>query len=219
MKFSDKYLANRDIDKSFEGITLDSTSLYNFSSIKESDYSSTEEYENALMESFNILVEDARDVTRSVVHKLRDAGKSIANTAQNLDKATEPLDNLVNNTITKIKSSMDEKEERREAVLGGGYKFNLLKVIRKCITYGGLTVLVGPAITAIAFLGSLLRDKHLEDKEKKSIENELELELKLVDEKIDDAKSRGETERKYELMRIKHKLERELSHVRYGTER
>ena len=37
----------------------------------------------------------------------------------------------------------------------------------------------------------------------------------MVDEKLDDAKSDGERQKKYELMRIKMKLEKDIERVKY----
>ena len=51
---------------------------------------------------------------------------------------------------------------------------------------------------------------------KDAIINELELELKLTREKIEDAKSAGNTKAKYELMRVEHKIEKEIYRIRYG---
>ena len=46
--------------------------------------------------------------------------------------------------------------------------------------------------------------------------NELDLELKITREKIDDAKSRGDTKAKYDLMRIENRIEREIFRIKYG---
>ena len=44
--------------------------------------------------------------------------------------------------------------------------------------------------------------------------NELELELKMVKEKIEDARSAGDNEKKYQLMRIENSIEKNIQHIR-----
>ena len=44
----------------------------------------------------------------------------------------------------------------------------------------------------------------------------METELKLVDEKIEDAKSDKKDKEKYQLMRIKAKLEKEIDRIKFG---
>ena len=59
-------------------------------------------------------------------------------------------------------------------------------------------------------------DKKIDEKYRRQILNDLELELKMVREKIDDAKSDGNKEAKYELMRIENKLEKDIDRIKFG---
>ncbi len=53
-------------------------------------------------------------------------------------------------------------------------------------------------------------------REKKRILLELETELKIVKEKIEDAKGDNSKAQKYELMRIQSTLEKEITRVKHG---
>lgn len=56
----------------------------------------------------------------------------------------------------------------------------------------------------------------IHDENTKLVLNELDLELKITREKIDDAKSKGDTKAKYQLMRIENNIEREIFRIKYG---
>ena len=68
----------------------------------------------------------------------------------------------------------------------------------------------------IGFRVAIAIDKKIDEKYRKQILNDLELELKMVNEKLEDAKSDGDREAKYELMRIQNKLEKDIERIKYG---
>lgn len=167
------------------------------------------------------IAEKGREMVRSAVHTGRDVAGSVGATAahpvQSLDRATEPLDNIVNNTINDFRHAMKD-ETRDKIVEGSEYRIRLTRVIGKCIAYGALGVLVHPAVAAIAFLGKLAWDKHTDGKERVKILHDMESESKIVEEKIKDADSKGDHENKYKLMRIKDKLDHETERIRYNKD-
>ena len=74
---------------------------------------------------------------------------------------------------------------------------------------------INPAIAAITFLVGVALDAKADSKVRTQILDELKEELKIVEEKIDDAKSDSERQKKYELMRIKNKLEKDIKRIEY----
>ncbi|MNI98413.1 hypothetical protein D3C77_756020 [compost metagenome] len=68
---------------------------------------------------------------------------------------------------------------------------------------------------ALAFLTSVATDAKLDNDARKRILNELENELQLVNEKIEDARGAGDKQKKYQLMRIKQRLEGDLRRIQY----
>ena len=192
------------------------------------------EYENLCFEKFNTfwqstlgthrvpsvkmesVTDTARDAVRSGVHAARNVAGSI-HPVKDLDRATEPLDNIVNDTIDAFRDAM-KSDKQKEIIEGDKYRVKLRNVIAKCVVYGGLAVLVHPALAAIAFLGKMAHDKHIDSRERSKIVNDLHQELAIVKEKIKDAENKGDHENKYKLMRIENKLEREIARVKYDTD-
>ena len=76
--------------------------------------------------------------------------------------------------------------------------------------------LLGAIATIIGVLGASALSKSTEVREKRRILLDLETELKITREKIDDAKSENEKEKKYQLMRIEAQLEKEIFRIKHG---
>ena len=66
----------------------------------------------------------------------------------------------------------------------------------------------------VTFLGTLAAHKSITKKTRGRIMQELQMELKMVREKIEDAKSAGDNENKYKLMRLENKIETQIEDVR-----
>lgn len=56
--------------------------------------------------------------------------------------------------------------------------------------------------------------KRAKEFERKKLLSELKRELEIVDEKIKDADGSGDREKKYQLMRVKHKLETDIDRIK-----
>ena len=72
------------------------------------------------------------------------------------------------------------------------------------------------AITIIGLLVAHALSKRTKEREKKRIMLELQTELKIVKEKIEDAKGENKKQEKYELMRIESQLEKEILRIKHG---
>ena len=158
--------------------------------------------------------------------KLRSSQNETGQTVKAAKKVVDPFVRSVSAFIDKLKD-MDNKE-RRERIITNEFRFKLIKTLKQIIrtlvigkvglaVAAGGAVLTGGAITIIGILGSLAIDKAMDDKVRRSLTKELEEELAVVNEKLDDAKSGDSREKKYELIRIKKKLEAELDRVKYRT--
>ena len=154
------------------------------------------------------------------------------------DKKVNTAKGLLSPIAKKIRDSVEEligdEAERRE-IIKGGIQGKLLKIRRiflKLISLyalkNALFAMVVPGgliIKLVAGLGKLgtltyLGYKTISDNSasntRSAIIGELELELKITREKIEDAKSKGDTKAKYELMRIENKIEEEIFRVKYN---
>ena len=123
------------------------------------------------------------------------------------------------NDIAKAK-----KEDRREKIITGDTRVRLSGLIKKGIailTTGSVVAavfnpLMSAIITAIGIMGKMAYDKNRTAKERQQVQTDLETELKIVREKIEDAKGDNARKQKYELMRIEAKLAKEVNRVKYG---
>lgn len=165
------------------------------------------------------------DVSRNVANKAVAKSHDAQRLKTTVDKSLTPIVNLINNTVNKIKET--DKKERTERIVTGEFRFKLKHVIKKGIgaifTYGivkgvagaALNPLLGAVLGAITVYASIGADIKREKKTRKLVLRDLEEELKIVNEKIEDAKSDGNKEAKYKLMRIRSKLEHDIERVKY----
>lgn len=169
------------------------------------------------MESFTNFVRiDTLLESRKVVNAIRKKGEAVKKVATKARKATEPINNAVNNLLDSIKKS--DENERRNRIIEGSFRFKLLKIIRDGILIGGVA-LIHPAIAAIGIITRVALDSKADAKARRKILNELKLELKMVDEKLEDAKSDNDRKKKYELMRIKSKLEKDIDRIEFKLDK
>ena len=177
------------------------------------------------------------DAAKNTAHKMHDGAQKtmskIATATSNTKRIVEPIKkiadpvvNLINKTVNSIKD-MDAKE-RRERIATGDFKFKLFNTLRKGIgiivgakvgiaaASGSIAgMALGPVIALIAILSSCALDAKLDRKMRQQILNELEAELKIVNEKVDDSKSDDSKEKKYQLMRLQSKLENDIDRIKY----
>lgn len=124
------------------------------------------------------------------------------------------LDDIINFT----------RDAKREKLITGKNTVRLgkgLKTIIGSVAAGGLAKaalgpVMGTAATIITLLGARALSKRTEEREKKRILLELETELKIVKEKIEDARGDNNKQQKYQLMRIQANLEKEITRIRHG---
>ena len=165
----------------------------------------------------------AEDASRKAASKIDSARSTAGRIVDPIKRITNPLVNLINKTINDIRD-MDSRE-RRNRIITGQFKFKLLNALKIAIAgvaSGKLVGVVlangspiGPIITLITLITSFAIDKNLDAKVRKDLLNELQGELKIVNEKIDDSRSDEDKEKKYQLMRIKQKLERDIERIRF----
>jgi hypothetical protein len=199
------------------------------------DLFSDEEDEEVDLESFNNLLrlankydyiiakEDLNKVVKNVangvektvrgmvhgIRKAQDAAQPVKQAIQNIPSS---FDNLVNNTLGKIQKL--DQGERRRRIIEGGFKFKLYKLIQQAVAIG-VSYAINPALAAITLIANVAVDTTLDEKERRKILHEMENELIIVNEKIEDSRGDESKQKKYELMRIKNKLEDDIARIKY----
>jgi rhamnose utilization protein RhaD (predicted bifunctional aldolase and dehydrogenase) len=177
-------------------------------------------------------IEEAANVKRgpkSTVHKIstkvEKGARSFANNARDryenkqrsmagIQKAKEHIEKAINYPIKKFLEQ--DKEARKKRVIQGGFRAQIWKWLSIAIKSGLVGFAVNPLAGAITAIGLATIDKSVDLKTKRQVLKELETEIKLCEEKIDDAKAEAQKQEKYKLMRIKAKLENEYERIKYN---
>lgn len=170
--------------------------------------------------------------TQKTVNKAKASATDAKRVTLPIKKAIEPVYNAINNTVNKLKEM--DKKERTERIITGGFKLKLMNYIKKgigLIALGGVSMaaakavggaffgpIVGIIISAIGILSAVAIDRNIDKKHRQNILIDLKNELKMVEEKIEDAKSDNERSKKYELMRIQQKLKKDIERIEYHLE-
>lgn len=168
-------------------------------------------------------LDDARKKMNVQSNKIIKAG---ANIGKNAEKAKQ-VAGAATRGVTTIGKNIDDKlsdvvnnvkkvyrNDLRNDIIEDKTRVKLMRLIRNGIV-AGTTIALGQGIGAIAVLSAFALKKNAKEKERRKILNELELELKVVEEKLEDSKSDGDREKKYKLMRIKNQLEKDINRIKY----
>ena len=165
--------------------------------------------------------EMVRKASLGVQKGVRKVQHGVKQASTNAKRAVEPIKKTVNSvqdqferTIDKIKQM--DMEERREKLIKGGVRANLKRIIRAGIVTAAVNAVGGWWYAAVALIGQIFIDKKIDHRIKKEVVDDIDNNMKLLEEKIDDAKSEGNKQAKYQLMRQKAALEKESNRIRYS---
>lgn len=151
---------------------------------------------------------------RKVQHKVKNASIQGSRATAAIGKAAKSVEDQINNTIDKIKAA--DNSERREKLIKGGLRVKIKRLIRVGIVTGAAGAIGNWWYALVALVGQLLIDKGIDEMTKRELVDDIEDNMKLLDEKIEDAKSDSNKEAKYKLMRQKNALEKERNRLRYN---
>lgn len=172
-------------------------------------------------------VKPKSDLVTKIQNKALDrAAKDEQKLAKNKEK-TQKLKNAANAVSSTPKTIVDDAKKlvadfdkwddnrRKEFLLKPGYRHKIVKVMKNALIAGSV------ASANMALIPLLALCKHCSNLKDKRIRNELakelENEIHICEEKINDANSAEDNKSKYELMRIKDKLEAEKTRVRINS--
>jgi hypothetical protein len=203
---------NEDINMESFNSMLRTAYLYDLVCAKNEEYV----HEGVISKTARKVAVKGDELARKTVHGIRKAGSQTKRVKVVAKRIPQHFDNLVNSTLGQI-AKMD-KNERRKRIIEGGYKLKLFKLIRNGILIGAAWA-VSPALAAIGILASILLDGRLDDKVRTEIIEELHSELRIVREKIKDADRKGDDKKKYQLMRIEDKLEKDLHRIQMRADK
>lgn len=150
---------------------------------------------------------------RKIVHGIRKRGHESKRVAVVAKKIPSYFTNLVGSTMDRV-AKMDS-DERKRRILEGSFRFKLFKIIRTAILSGAAWA-VNPALGVITLIASVARHAGLDAQARKTLIQELQTELSVTTEKIRDADQKGETQKKYQLMRIRDRLNHDLQRIQFS---
>ena len=165
-----------------------------------------------IKESFDILNEGSniRDNLVMLKEKIR---KSAVKVSDKDAQYSHQIDNLVDNMITKTSKNLTNKN--RESVIKGSILPSASAVIKLAIASGAVGV-INPALAVVAFLGGLAVSKIGTERERQYILDEIEIEKKLLDKKIQLAERNDDTKALAQLYRLEKQLTREETRIKYN---
>lgn len=190
------------------------------------------------------LSKTAKDISDKVKSGLSSAKRAVEDKVADIKKDPKRalMDRPANETKHKIMSILApvqstynklremNEEDKREAALSGSVLHQLTRVFFKVLAYAKaypilFALMPGGFIfwlVKIFLFQKSIRDVwgELNGQElataKRRLIHELELELKMVREKIEDARGAGDRAAKYKLMRVENMIEKEIERIKYN---
>lgn len=170
---------------------------------------------------------EKRNIFQRIQNKALDANvkfkRKVANSrrkavdARNAGKATAKIPMNITNSVKKTVDEWDEMDDnrRKEYIIKPGFRKKYFRALRLCIMHYGAFA-VNPVLNIV--LAICQKASHTKDvRIRNELIRELQAEIKVTEEKIEDAKSNGDNQQKYKLMRIKDKLQAEVTRVQANT--
>lgn len=144
--------------------------------------------------------------SKEQTQKLKNAANAVSSTPKR-----------VSDDLKKFVSDFDKWDDnrRKEFLLKPGYRHKIIKHFKNAIMLGSVASINLACVPMFALVRhcSKTKDKRIRNE----LARELENEIHICEEKINDANSAGDNKSKYELMRIKDKLEAEKIRVRVNS--
>ena len=147
--------------------------------------------------------------TRAGAAKVKHLGTEVKNAGKAVLKVPA---NILDN-IKGVRDGFDKADDnrRKEYMMKPGFRKKWFRTIRTAATYG-LAAQVNAMLVPITWLcGRLSKEKN--KRIRIELSSELDTEIKVCEEKINDANAAGDQKQKYELMRLRDKLEMERNRV------
>lgn len=176
-------------------------------------------------------VKQKESITRKIQNKAMDADAKMQKKmgaakkgATELKNAGKAILRLPNNIVKAARTKLSEwngwdENKRKEKILQPGYRNQIFKIFKTVLVYGTafhikkylpiVLFALRHTIASPLFKMNDARNKRLRNE----LTKELETEIQVTEEKIQDANANGDQKEKYQLIRIKNKLEAEKVRV------
>lgn len=148
--------------------------------------------------------------------KMDKASRKIYSGYKAYKDAEQKVDSQISKLILRIKDTFTGQKSTRDKIVEGE-QFSAIKILKRLMMTAA--IFSYSKIAGVLFI--ITRhycSKSVDAKERKALISELELEIKMLDEKIDDARGDGNRQAKYNLMRTRAELQKALEKIKYGLE-
>ena len=166
-------------------------------------YSTCTYYSPFTEASFTNSLKLAGEKLKKGIQKAADADKTIS---KNIDSSMSAFTRAAERAMT---------NDRRDAIIKGSVIPSASKVIKGAIMTGAAWLVLGPAVAVIGVLGYLGVSKKLNDKQRKALIDEIEIELKMCQKYIDLAESKNDLKALKKLYTIQRELEKQRGRIKY----
>lgn len=150
-------------------------------------------------------------------NKKRAEAKQKGQEVRNAVKAATQLPkNVINDIKDQIHKIDDVDDTRRKKYMSEpGFRKKAFRNLKLALLYGGAAKFSIASIPVVAICRHYSKDK--DRRIRNELYKELETDIKVCDEKINDANANGDNKAKYQLMRLKSKLESEKARVKLNS--
>lgn len=168
-----------------------------------------------------------QSLTKKIQNKAMDAEAKQAQkrakrkeAAGNIAGAAKAVSNIPKNIVDDIKAigkKIDDKddERRKKFMAKPGFRKHIFKTLKLALLYGSAAHCKLSLVPVVALIRHFSKEK--DARIWNELQRELDTEIKIAEEKINDANTNGDQKAKYELMRIKEKLEQEKDRVKLNS--
>lgn len=172
-------------------------------------------YETYMLSEY---VDDIKNISieESVKSSLKIAREKLIKNAKTLSAKEKILSNKLDNAVANLEDTIQKKlsNKNREQVIRGSVLPSLSTIVKIAIG-SGVAYLIDPALAAITVVGSLAMSKHSNAKERQYILDEIDIELKMVEKKMQLAEANNDMEAMEQLLRTERRLQRERKRIFY----
>lgn len=174
---------------------------------------------NTLMESF-ISYEnekyDAISEKTSIKTNVKLAANKVKNTLRKVNDKQNELSKRLDDSVEKLTTDVHKKlaNNNRERVIKGSIIPSASRIIKTALATGILAT-INPALAVVGLLGGIALSKRATNKERQYILDEIEIQLNIVDKKIQLAESNNDMKSLEQLLKLQKKLKREQQRIKY----
>lgn len=159
-------------------------------------------------EGFNL--NSVKLAIQGMKQKIKDLGTKEKEISRDIDAAANGFSRSVESALT---------NDRREAIIKGSVIPSFSKCIKAAIAAGGVAAIAGPTAAVIGAIGALGASKHLNDKERMLLLDEIDVELKVVEKELQIAENNNDMKKYRQLLAYQRKLKKEDFKLRYKLTR